>query len=212
MSERPHPAAIEVNGHWYLRNAKAALVPIETVKPMDLLIDELVRAILEDGHRLADEIRAFKLRAFERVGELQALLAQDYETTIGGVKGNITLPSYDGCGKVQVAVADRIEFGPELQVAKTIIDECLTEWSATSHVAIRALVDRVFSVEKEGTISHAGIFMLLRTNVDDERWKRAMQAIRDSIRSAGSATYMRLYERPAPSAAWNAISLNVAQA
>jgi hypothetical protein len=53
MSERPHPAAIEVNGHWYLRNAKAALVPIETVKPMDLLIDELVRKILEDGHRLA---------------------------------------------------------------------------------------------------------------------------------------------------------------
>uniref|UniRef100_UPI00226A320F DUF3164 family protein n=1 Tax=unclassified Sphingomonas TaxID=196159 RepID=UPI00226A320F len=127
MTGKPHPAAIDVNGAWYLRDAKGALVPIELVKPIDLLIDELVCTTLDEAHAVSAALSAFKQRTFERVGELQALLAQDYGAAIGGKKGNITLPAYDGRAKVQVAVADQLELGPELQAAKSLIDECLRE-------------------------------------------------------------------------------------
>jgi hypothetical protein len=212
MSDKPHPAAIDVAGSWYLRDAKANLVPISAVKPADLLIDELVRTELTEARELSALIADFKQRSFERVGELQALLAQEYGATIGGAKGNITLPAYDGCAKVQVASADLRELGPELQVAKQLIDECLVEWGAESHEAIRALVHRVFSVDKEGQISHAGLFMLLRVEIHDVRWNRAMDAIRDSIRVIGSRTYIRFYDRPAPDGAWRAVSLDIASA
>jgi hypothetical protein len=133
MSDKPHPAAIDVGGCWHLRDAKCALRPIAAVKPMDLLMDELVRTTLDEARIVSAAIAAFKQRTFERVGELQALLAllallaQDYHSNMGGKKGNITLSSYDGCAKLQVAVADQLEFGPELQVAKTLIDDCLRE-------------------------------------------------------------------------------------
>ncbi|MEG8051455.1 DUF3164 family protein [Sphingomonas aurantiaca] len=212
MTNRPHPAAIDVNGSWYLSDAKGSLVPIGMVKAEDLLMDELVRAMTAKANWLSAALSAFKLHAFEGVGEFQALLAQQYDASIGGKKGNITLTSYDGCAKIQIAVSDLVELGPELQVAKQLIDECLREWSAESRDEIRALVDRVFAVDKEGQISHAGLFMLLRVGITDERWLRGMKAIRDSMRVIGSRTYVRFYDRPTPDGAWRPITMDLASA
>lgn len=187
-------------------------MPIETVKPVDLLIDELVRATLTEGRALAADMRAFKQRSFERVGALQALLAREYGATLGGVKGNVTFPGYDGCGRVQIATQDKLQFGPQLKAAKALVDECLLEWSKDSHVVLRALVDQVFSVVKEGEISHSGIFMLLRMKVDDDLWYRAMETIHDSMSTSSSSTYLRLSERAVPDAPWAAIPLDIARA
>lgn len=213
MSEQPaHPAAINVGGEPYLRDAKGALVPLSMVKATDLLMDELVRKVTGAAASLHDRIARFKASAFNDVAEFQALLAQEYDASIGGKKGNITLSTYDGCRKVQVQVADLFEFGPELQAAKALIDECLAEWAAGSGAELRALVNRVFSVDKEGQINRAELFMLLRVEIADERWQRAMLAIRESMRVIGSKSYMRFYERDQPDAAWRAISLDIAVA
>jgi hypothetical protein len=203
-------ATIDVGGKSYLRDAKGNLVPVETVKPTDLLMDETVRKITGFARDLSARIARFKGHTFEDVNGLQALIAQDYGVSVGGKKGNITLTTFDGCQKVQVQVADLIEFGPELQAAKALIDECLSEWSADSRVELRALVSRVFSVDKEGQINRAELFMLLRVEIADDRWVRAMAAIRDSIRVIGSRTYVRFYERDAPDAPWRAISIDLA--
>ncbi len=189
MTERTQPAAIDVGGTPYLRDAKGNLVPLAAVKATDLLMDEAVRGILTAARQMSAAIAAFKAQSFEEVAALQGLLAQEYDAQLGGKKGNITLLTFDGCEKVQVAVADVIEFGPELQAAKALIDECLAEWAADSRVELQSLVNRVFAVDKEGQINRAELFMLLRVEIVDERWKRAMEAIRDSIRVVGARTY-----------------------
>jgi hypothetical protein len=171
-----------------------------------------VRAILSRAGALSAEIAAFKRDSFAQVAALQELLAQHYDAKVGGAKGNITLLSFDGCAKVQVQVADLIEFGPELQAAKALIDACLTEWAATSGAELRALVNRVFSVDKQGQINRAELFMLLRVEIQDARWRRAMEAIRDSIRVIGSRTYLRFYTRDAGDGAWRAVSVDIASA
>lgn len=211
MTDRAHPATIDVAGTPYLRDAKGALVPLASVKPADLLMDELVRGMTEAAADLSGQLAAFKGKSFDQVGEFQALLAQDYGATLGGKRGNITLTSFDGCRKVQVQVSDLLEFGPELQAAKSLVDECLTGWSKDSGTELRALVTRAFSVEK-GQINRAELFMLLRVNITDERWVRAMDAIRDSIRVIGSRQYMRFYQRATPEAGWQAITLDIAAA
>lgn len=212
MTNAAHPAAIDVAGTPYLRDAKGSLVPIASVKAADLLMDETVRGILDQARVMSNLIAEFKSSTFASVGDLQALIAQNYGATIGGKKGNITLMSFDGCQKVQVQVADLLEFGPELQAAKLLIDECLTEWAVGSAIELRSLVNRVFQVDKEGQINRAELFMLLRVEIADERWLRAMDAIRDSIRVIGSRTYVRFYDRAAPDAAWRAVSIDLAAA
>lgn len=212
MTERSHHAAIDVAGTPYLRDAKGALVPLATVKASDLLMDELVRRVTDRAAEVSAEIHEFKEATFQHIAGFQALLAQEYDATIGGKKGNVTLTSYDGCRKVQLQVADLLEFGPELQAAKALIDECLSGWTKDSGAELRALVNRVFSVDKQGQINRGELFMLLRVESEDPRWQRAMQAIRDSIRVIGSKSYVRFYQRDTPDGAWRAIPLDIATA
>nr|WP_199860522.1 DUF3164 family protein [Sphingomonas sp. CFBP 8760] len=196
----------------YLRDAKGNLVPLAAIKAQDLLMDETVRRLLDRAQALSNLIAAFKLEAFENVAELQALMAQHYGAKLGGGKGNITLLSFDGCQKAQVQVSDLIEFGPELQAAKTIIDECLTEWAVGGAVELRTLVTRVFQVGKDGQINRAELLMLLRYDIDDPRWKRAMEAIKDSIRIIGSREYIRFYQRPTADGQWRGVTIDIASA
>lgn len=204
------PGSVDVNGKLYMADAKGALVPIGMVKPVDKLMDELVRKMLAFASDLSARIGRFRGHCFDDVGSFQALVDQEYGAKIGGTKGNITLTSFDGTQKVQIQVADLLEFGPELQAAKKLVDVCLTEWSEGSGDELRAIVNRAFSVDKEGKINRAELFTLLRVAIEDERWQRAMEAIRDSIRVIGSKTYIRFYRRDDGTSAWRSVSIDLA--
>lgn len=215
MSEfTPHPipsGIIERDGRKYCEDAKGHLVPAELVKPQDALQDETVRQIMGYALALSAQMARFKEHTFDDIGGLEALLAQEYETRLGGRKGNMTLMTYDGLMKVQVQVAERIDFGPELQVAKALVDECLNEWSADSRPEIQAIVTRAFNTDKEGQINRSEIFMLLRLDIDDPRWKKAMEAIRDAMRVVGTKTYVRCYCRARQDGLWEPVALDMAK-
>lgn len=199
-------------GQQYMTDAKGALVPLALVKPQHKLEDETVRKIMGFARALSDQVGRFRGHTFADLGEFDALLEQEYGAKRGGAKGNRTYQSFDGLMKVQVQVADFIAFGPELQVAKTLIDECLNEWAAGSRDEIRAVVTRAFNTDKEGQVNRAEVFMLLRLDIRDGRWQRAQDAIRDAMRVTGSKQYVRFYERAAITDPWQAVSVDLAKA
>ena len=196
----------------YLEDAKGRLVPVAQVKAEDKLEDQLVGTIMDYATALSAQIARFKGHCFDDIGAFMALLAEQYGGKRGGRKGNMTFTSFDGTMKVQVQVADRLSFGPQLQVAKGLIDECIADWSDGSRAEIRTLVDHAFNVDKEGQISREAIFALRRVEIDDGRWRGAMQAITDSIRVIGSKTYIRFYRRETPQGGWQAVTIDLAQA
>ncbi|WP_312861586.1 DUF3164 family protein [Segnochrobactrum spirostomi] len=203
---------IEVGTERYMRDTRGALVPINLVRPIDKLTDETVRRMIGFARDLSAQIARFRGHCYDDIGSLQALIAQEYGARVGGPKGNVQLTTYDGTLRVSQQVADLIEFGPELQSAKVLVDACLSEWSAEARDEIRAIVARAFNVDREGRINRAELFMLLRVEIEDARWKRAMDAIRDSIRVIGSKTYVRFYERASADDRWSAISIDLATA
>ena len=211
--ETPIPdGRVRVGAAEYLPDAKGNLVPVELIKPEHLLEDETVRKIMGFAEALSAQVGRFKAHTFEDLGDLEALLAQEYQATKGGAKGNKTFMSHDGLMKVLVQVSDHIDFGPQLQIAKELVDECLNEWSAEARPEIRAIVTRAFNTDKAGQINRAEIFMLLRLEIEDERWGRAMQAIRDAMRVVGSKTYVRCYRRGRLDAEWRAVTIDLAKA
>lgn len=203
---------VEVGGKLYMKGAKGELVPVEAVKAQDKLMDETVRKIIGYARPLSEEVARFKQHCFDDVDSFVLLLAQEYGASAGGRKGNITLTTYDGLFKVQVQVADHISFGPELQTAKTLVDECLSEWSADAHADLRAVVNRAFNVDKEGKVNRAELLSLLRLEITDERWQRAMKAIRDSMRIIGSKRYVRFYRRETVDGKWQTVPIDIAAA
>ncbi|MEH7830358.1 DUF3164 family protein [Gemmobacter denitrificans] len=217
--QSPHPdfsaipdGIILIDGIEHMADGRGAKIPVSMIKPMDQLIDQTVRKILGFAIPLSDQVSRFKQHTFDDIGALEALLAEKYEAKLGGPKGNKTLMTHDTLFKVSVQVADNIAFGPELQVAKGLIDECLNEWAEGARDEIRTIVTRAFNTDKEGQINRAEIFMLLRLEIKDERWRRAMEAIRDAMRVVGSKTYVRCHRRAAIDAPWEAVTIDLAKA
>lgn len=206
-------SAIEtIGGEPYMRDAGGRLVPLGLVKDAHRLEDQTVRAIIGFAQSLSDQIARFRGHTFDDVGAFVDLLAEKYKGHRGGKKGNITLTSYDGCLKVVVQVADQLTFGPELQIAKGLVDQCITDWAAGIRPEIRALVEHAFQVDKEGRINRAALFQLRRLEIDDAQWRAAMRALADAIRVIGSKEYVRFYRRAKPGAAWQPITIDLAAA
>jgi len=211
-SDDDKPGQVILAGKIYMPDAKGNLVPLGLVKPVDMLMDEVVRKMMGFAVPLSEQVARFWTHCFEDVESFRALIAQEYGASVGGKKGNISLTSFDGTMQVRIQVADLIEFGPELQAAKSLVDQCLTAWSEGSSDELRAVVNRAFQVDKEGKIDRSALFSLLRVAIEDERWLRAMQAIRDSIRIVGTKSYVRFYRRADADGEWEPVTINLAAA
>ncbi len=195
----------------FMEDAQGRLVPLPNVKAEDKLEDQLVSTLYEKATDLQTSIKGFKVMAFDEVESFVDLLAEKYSVSKGGKKGNMTLTSYDGKTKVVVSVSEFIQFGPQLQIAKELIDECILEWSQGSNDHITALVNHAFRVDKNNRVNTQAILGLRRLEIREDKWIKAMEAITDSIRVADSKSYIRFYQRPSADADWKAVSLDIAK-
>ncbi len=194
----------------YLENAAGHLVPIEKVRPIDQARDALVREIVVKAKALSGDIADFKVATFADIAAFVQLSAEQYGAKIGGTKGNVTLLTYDGRYKVQRAISETISFDERLQAAKALIDECITDWAASSRPEIQVLVGDAFQVDKEGNINTGRVLGLRRLDIQDERWLKAMQAIGEALQVVGSKSYVRVYERIGDTGEYRAIPLDIA--
>lgn len=190
-------------------NAKGHLVPINTIKPIDILRDETVIDMVQKAIELQQQLKDVKTQIFNQFEYFIQVSAQDYDTKIGGEKGNTTLYSFDGKYKIQFAIQDNLVFDERLQVAKALVDECLHEWTADSNDNIKAIINNAFQVDKEGKINTRRVLGLRNLNIDDEKWKKAMQAIADATQIISSKEYIRFYQRD-EHGKYQAISLDFA--
>lgn len=202
----------ERGGEECLLSSTGVPTPIQFIKGQVLLEDETVRKIIFHMRELNAQITRFKAHCFEDIGLFQELLAEEYGATIGGKKGNMTLSTFDTLEKVTIQISDRIDFGPEIHVAKALFDECVNDWASDSSPEVQLLVTSAFNTDKEGQFNRSEIFRLLRLDFQDERWEKAQEALRDAIRVNGSKTYIRGYERAQYDAPWNAITVDMAKA
>ncbi len=194
----------------YKQDSQGRLVPVESIKEIDLMRDDLVMEIVAQAEQTHTQLAAFKQKVFGDVRAFVELSAEKYGAKIGGRKGNISLLSYDGKYKVLIANQDHIVFDERIQAAKSLIDECIKSWTAGASMEIKALIDRAFEVDKEGRLNTGRILTLRRVNIDDARWHQAMQAIGDSIQVVGSKSYVRVYRRKGDNDVYEQISLDIA--
>jgi hypothetical protein len=69
-----------------------------------------------------------------------------------------------------------------------------------------------FRRDKEGQLNRSAILGLRSYEISDERWKRAMAAIADSIQIIGAKRYIRFSKRASLQHDWVEVSLNLATA
>ena len=209
VADRPADALPE----GYVRDAKGNLIAEKNVKPADLLIDQTVRTITKHADELSAQIGRFKGHTHDDIEELTSLLAAEYGVTRSrSPKGDITLTSFDGLLKVVQRSQDQLEFGPELQIAKELLDELIGEWGEGATDELNTLVHSAFDTSKTGRINRDAVFRLRRLEFSHPKWPDVQRAITDSIRSLGTKSYTRIYRRPSTDAGWEIIPINLANA
>jgi hypothetical protein len=195
---QPQPttqAAQDINGKPCMQDGQGRWVPVETIKPIDMMRDEFVREKFAQIIALNEQMKKLKDSLFEDTAAFVSVSGAEYGVKMGGKKGNVSLTTFDGSMMIKRQMSDIITFDERLQAAKELIDQCLHEWTTDARAELKAIVDRAFEVDKEGNISTARVLALRRTESNDERWIRAMQAISDSIQCTGTKPYIRAYLR-----------------
>jgi hypothetical protein len=155
----------------YKANAQGHLVPVSTIKPIDLLRDQTVNTIAAKAQNLFKALAEFKSSTFSDLEAFVATSAAQYGVEVGGDKGNLTLHSYDGRFKIVRSVADLIRFDEQLIAAKKLVDDCLSEWTDESRDELRALVNQAFQVNATGSVRTSEVLRLLP-------WRRCATASR----------------------------------
>lgn len=179
----------------YKQDAKGNLVPLANIKEIDLLRDELVMELAGKARSVQEKIVDFKRGAVEDIAAFVQLSADRYDVSLGGKKGNVTLHSFDGQYRVNLAMQDTLVFDEGLLAAKALIDECINEWTEGSRTELKTLINAAFQVDKEGNISTARVLGLRRLAIKDDKWQRAMDALSDSLQVHTSKQFVRIYER-----------------
>ncbi|EDQ6553971.1 DUF3164 family protein [Salmonella enterica] len=195
QAQRDNSVTVQKIPAGYRCNAMGYLVPVDKIKPIDLLRDELVRELHEEMREVRRHMAKFKLSAMQRIGDFLDLSASDYGVVYGGAKGNVMLPSFDGSLRVSRSVGEHRVFDERIQAAKEKIDACIAEWSDGANKNLIAIVNRSFRVNKQGMIDVNEVLGLRDLDIDDENWLEAMRAVVDSIKVNGSSTYLRFYQR-----------------
>lgn len=197
-------------GYW--QDANGALIPEAKIKPIDKARHKAVTTMVDQALKASEMLRQFKLAVLTEIEAFVQQSAAEYDAKLGGKKGNVTLVSFDGRFKVVRSIQETLVFDERLQVAKGLIDACVHAWAKGASKNIQALVNHAFQVDKEGQVSTARILALRQLAIEDEQWRRAMDAIADSMKTASSKAYVRFYRRIDETGEYVAISLDVTSA
>ena len=179
----------------YRKDARGALVPVDSIKTVDLVRDDLVRRVFKEVLPVREELVRLKQLALQEIRDFIELSANEYGVQLGGKKGNVTLTSFDGEFRLMVAMSDTLAFDERLQAAKKLIDECLEEWTQNSNPNLKTVVQAAFDVNKQGHINTGRVLGLRRLNIQHEKWSEAMNILSDSIQVLASREYVRFYQR-----------------
>lgn len=195
-------------GYW--QDGNGALIPVTKIKPIDKDRHHVVTDLCAEAKKTSSALLAFKLSAMQAVTDFVNRSLAEYDAKHGGKKGNITLVSFDGSFKIVRAMQENIVFDERLQVAQSLIAECIGAWSKGSSDKIKVLVNQAFQVDKAGKINTGRVLALRQLDIDDPKWLSAMKAISDSMKVASTKPHIRFYERDNTTGEYFPILLDVA--
>lgn len=177
-----------------MTDSRGNAVPVRYVSKVDKERDRVVRGLFKQARKLNADLSAFKLACMEAIDIYVDWVSVTEGVAIGGVKGNVKLSTFDGTLQITRMRQDSIEFDERLQVAQGLIKEYVAEKAAGIDRDLQVLIDDAFN-GANGRLNAARVLGLFKLKIGGEKWAKAMELIRESIRVSSTREYARFYER-----------------
>jgi hypothetical protein len=196
----------------YRPDAQGRLVPESMIPTHELARDHMVRDLVTRCREASDLLSALKADLLRDVADHVASVAADYGVSTEGRAGGVVLESYDGLLRVERVMSERTTVGEGIHAAEQLVREYLAdarERLGDDAAGLVAIADRSFRRNrKTGELNPARVLDLVNVDIDDDRWRQAQKAVRESLQPAGSVTYFRAYTRTRPDEAWQQVPLD----
>lgn len=179
----------------YIADARGRLVLIESLSEQDRRRDSLAKELIAEALEL-EELIATKRKSMQaRVDEYLDWLKAAKKVRREKWKGNIQLDSFDGSMRIDRRVNEVLGFNETLQLAKTTLDEWFNEKLEDGDQDLKTAVMSAFNVDQQGRVNKSQILKVLRYDIKDAKWKKAMTLIREAMTILTSRQSTTFYVR-----------------
>lgn len=184
----------KVDGKVLVENSRGKLVPESSVKPLDALRDQMVERTFSSIGSLESLMKQVKQACFEDIEAYLETGAEVYGVELRNEKGNYTFTSFDGSRKIRVYYSKTMDIAPEIGLAKSLIDEYLNSELSSASDGIKAIVTGAFQLN-QNRYDAKRLLELKTYDIDDDRWRRAMEIIDDSVTTTLTCRCISFYEK-----------------
>lgn len=193
-------------------NKRGEQVHPDLIPHGEKLKTELVKKIIGRAEKGVIIMERFKKYVTDEIGDYMEMMREKYglDPMRNSPKGNLTIETYDGLMKVQIAVQQHIDFDEKLVLAKEKIDEYLKEITAEASADVQTLITKVFDVDKKGNVNAKMVLSLKTYKITHPKWVEAMAIIDEAVEIVGSKSYIRFFKRNSVDEKWDNISLDFA--
>lgn len=200
-------ATKDKDGNWL--DEKGRAIPETYIKPEDKKRDTIVERIFKKVVKLADRIAEDKVEIVGTIDKYLEELSKDNKVKENW-KGNILIYNFSKNLVVERRIDESIGFDEKLQMVKTIIDKWISEKMQGANEELAKVISQAFSIDKKGRINTQMLLKLLRLEINDSEWKKAMKMLKESIMvtSSKQSIMFRRKVNTNTGEAWENISLN----
>jgi hypothetical protein len=196
-----------------VRRPDGSYVSLSSLEPRDQLAHELVMRLFSQAETESDRLRSLKQASLIEMRAFRDMMFGDYGLTVTGSRGGFSIKSVDGTKKVEMAVNQSISFGPELSVARELLNQFLTHELEGSSEVIEEIVTSAFRVNDEGKVNVSSVLALRKHRRKFSHyplWAEAMDVIEKAILRDPS-TYIRFYRVDPETKAETMVPLDIAK-
>lgn len=196
----------------YMRRANGDLTPTDNVPEIDITRDSVIYPLVGIAKDISAMLDQLKEQALQDMAAFVALAAEAHGVKLGGAMGNVTLTTFDGQYRMERVNAKIIRPNESVLAAQALFEESLATMSEGANKNLRTVVMLAFKKNRNNELRMDRLIELMNAPVDEPSWAKACEVLRSSLYVAGTATYVRFYERVGMTDKYKLINLTFAGA
>lgn len=189
------------------KNSKGDMIPASMMSEQNILKDCVSNLLVNHALEYNKALESLKYYTFSILAQYRRRMAMLNNTD--EASGGITVTSYDGTKKVESYWHDFTDYGEGLKQAKNLMGQVISEGSQDLNDVLRKIFLDAFALNR-GQVSVTKILNLCNYQVDDPRWKQAVDIIRSDSNLRTRKEYVRFQAREKGNE-WKTIYLDISK-
>lgn len=151
--------------------------------------------IHKKAKELSKKLADFKAEVFAAADQLyQQMLDEKNIKLRNNTRGGYSISTTDKSVKIEIAISETISFDERIDVAQKLINEYLEDKTKGADQDLTILVNEAFRTNR-GRLDTKRILGLMKLTINHEKWKKAIDLIKESMSTKDSKRYVRVFER-----------------